>query len=211
MICVSVIEKSIPLIVDIANSSEMAEIRIDLCGLNLQTTNEVFSHIQKPTIATCRPDYCNDEQRTDLLKAAIEAGATYVDVEIESPETFKKQVMDFAKAHNCKNIISYHNYEKTPSSQELKTIVDDCFAQGADIAKIATMAQTKADSARVLSLYAEYSNIVALAMGAEGKITRIANLCLGSPFSFAAVSLEHISAQGQMTVQQMKTLRGILE
>ena len=211
MICVSVIEKSIPLIVDIANSAEMAEIRIDLCGLDLQTTTEVFSHIQKPTIATCRPDYCDDKQRTALLQAAIAAGATYVDVEIESSESFKKNIMAFAKEHNCKSIISYHNYEKTPSLQELKSIVDDCFAQGADIAKIATMAQTKADSARVLSLYAEYSNIVALAMGAEGKITRIANLCLGSPFSFAAVSLEHVSAQGQMTVEQMKTIRSIIE
>lgn len=211
MICVSIIEKSLAKIIQIANSAEMAEIRIDLCEMNEISVSEVFSKIQKPTIATCRPNYCDDTKRAMLLKTAISFGAKYVDVEIESSEIFKKEVMDFAKNHGCKCIISYHNYENTPELSELQSIVDTCFSQGANVAKIATTAKNTKDSARILSLYSKYSNLVALAMGNLGKITRIANLQLGSPFSFAAIDENHATAGGQMTVSQMQSLNEQLQ
>ena len=207
MICVSVIEKDISQIISVAHSAEMAEIRIDLCGLNVQSVADVFSQISVPTIATCRPEFCDDEKRAKLLKTAILSGATYVDVEIESQENFKKEIMNFAHENRSKCIISYHNYEETPTRQELQEIIDSCFSQGADIAKIATMARSKRDASRVLSLYETNDNIVALAMGEAGKISRVACLYLGSPFSFAAIDETHASANGQLTVEQMKNIR----
>ena len=206
MICVSVIEKEISQIISVAHSAEMAEIRIDLCGLDEKAVADVFSRITVPTIATCRPEFCDDEKRAKLLKTAILSGATYVDVEIESQENFKKEILNFAHEKGCKCIISYHNYEETPPRQKLQEIIDTCFSQGADIAKIATMARSKRDAARVLSLYESNDNIVALAMGEEGKISRIACLSLGSPFSFAAIDETHASANGQLTVAQMKEI-----
>ncbi|MBP5582399.1 MAG: type I 3-dehydroquinate dehydratase [Bacteroidales bacterium] len=207
MICVSVIEKEISQIISVAHSAEMAEIRIDLCGLDEKAVADVFSRITVPTIATCRPEFCDDEKRAKLLKTAILSGATYVDVEIESQENFKTEILNFAHEKGCKCIISYHNYKETPTKQELQEIIDTCFSQGADIAKIATMAQSKRDAARILSLYETNDNIVALAMGEEGKISRVACLPLGSPFSFAAIDETHASANGQLTVAQMKEIR----
>lgn len=209
MICVSIIEKDPAKIVEIANDSEMAEIRIDLCGLNASSVSEVFSKINKPTIATCRPNLVDDVTRESLLKTAIKSGAKYVDVEIESSFDFKKSLMDFAKSYGCQTIISYHNYEKTP--EDLQSIVDTCFSQGADIAKVATTANSEKDSARILALYAKYSNLVALAMGEKGQITRVANLCLGSPFSFASIDSEHISAAGQLAKSQMESILNVLK
>lgn len=206
MICVSVVEKNPESVVQIANSAEMAEIRIDLCELDENTVKSVFSNISHPTIATCRPDYCNDEQRSLLLKTAILSGACYVDVEIESATEFKNDIISFAHEHGCKVIISYHNYENTPSIEELRNIIDTCFSQKADIAKVATTALSQRDSAVVLSLYAEYENLVALAMGENGKISRIANVCLGSPFTFVAIDKQHCSAAGQLTAAQMQTI-----
>ena len=210
MICVSVIEKDISKIISVAHSAEMAEIRIDLCGMDEKAVADVFSQITVPTIATCRPEFCDDEKRAKLLKTAILSGATYVDVEIESQENFKKEILNFAHEKGCKCIISYHNYEETPPRQKLQEIIDTCFSQGADVAKIATMARSKRDAARVLSLYESNDNIVALAMGEEGKISRVACLYLGSPFSFAAIDETHASANGQLTVAQMKELRHCL-
>ena len=210
MICVSVIEKEIAKIISVAHSAEMAEIRIDLCGLDEKSVADVFSQISVPTIATCRPEFCNDVKRAKLLKTAILSGATYVDVEIESQENFKKELLNFAHEKGSKCIISYHNYEETPPRQKLQEIIDTCFLQGADVAKIATMARSKRDAARVLSLYESNDNIVALAMGEEGKISRVACLYLGSPFSFAAIDETHASANGQLTVAQMKELRHCL-
>ncbi|MBO7054604.1 MAG: type I 3-dehydroquinate dehydratase [Bacteroidales bacterium] len=210
MICVSVIEKDISKIISVAHSAEMAEIRIDLCGMDEKAVADVFSQITVPTIATCRPEFCDDVKRAKLLKTAILSGATYVDVEIESQENFKKEILNFAHEKGCKCIISYHNYEETPPRQKLQEIIDTCFSQGADVAKIATMARSKRDAARVLSLYESNDNIVALAMGEEGKISRVACLYLGSPFSFAAIDETHASANGQLTVAQMKELRHCL-
>lgn len=210
MICVSIAEQHIETILSIANSAEMVEIRIDLCHLNEETTAQVFSQIHVPTIATCRPQYCDYAKRAVLLKTAIRSGAKYVDVEIESDAAFKNDVLAFAKEHSCTSIISYHNYENTPSREELHAIVAECFSQGASIAKVATTALSMNDSARVLSLYDEFSDIVALAMGAQGKITRVANLYLGSPFSFAAIDKEHITAEGQFTKDQMQSILGTL-
>lgn len=210
MICVSVIEKDISKIISVAHSAEMAEIRIDLCGMDEKAVADVFSQITVPTIATCRPEFCDDVKRAKLLKTAILSGATYVDVEIESQENFKNEILNFAHKKGCKCIISYHNYEETPPRQKLQEIIDTCFSQGADVAKIATMARSKRDAARVLSLYESNDNIVALAMGEEGKISRVACLYLGSPFSFAAIDETHASANGQLTVAQMKELRHCL-
>ncbi len=211
MICVSIAEQNIEKLVSTANSAEMVEIRIDLCHLNEETTAQVFSQVHVPAIATCRPEYCDNAKRAVLLKTAIKSGAKYVDVEIESDGAFKNGVLAFAKEHSCNGIISYHNYKNTPSREELHAIVSECFSQGATIAKIATTAFSMNDSARVLSLYDEFPDIVALAMGKYGKITRVANLYLGSPFSFAAIDNEHITADGQFTKDEMQFIVGMLE
>lgn len=211
MICVSVTEKNPATLLSVANSCEMAEIRIDLCCLDEVSVEQIFSKLTVPAIATCRPQYCEDGRRALLLKKAIVTGAKFVDVEIESEVAFKSDVIACAKEHDCKVIVSYHNYENTPSHDELCGIVAECYSQGADIAKVATTAVTQADCANVLSLYGQNKPLVALAMGTIGRITRVANLFLGSPFSFAAIDEAHATAGGQLTVEQMKICRQMLK
>lgn len=211
MICVSVTEQNQAKLLSVANSCEMAEIRIDLCQLDEISVGQVFSALTVPAIATCRPQYCDDVRRVVLLKKAIVAGAKFVDVEIESAESFKTEVIACAREHACKVIVSYHNYDNTPSHSELCDIVNECYSQGADIAKVATTAITQTDCANVLSLYQQNKPLVALAMGTIGRITRVANLLLGSPFSFAAIDEAHATAGGQLTVDQMKQCRQILQ
>lgn len=51
-------------------------------------------------------------------------------------------------------IVSSHNYESTPSSEELGNLVARIQATGADIVKIATTATDITDSARIFQLLA---------------------------------------------------------
>ena len=204
MICISIPEKNIETCLSLISKADMAEIRIDLAEFTAENVAYVFSKATKPLIATCRPEIVTDSRRVELLKNAITHGAAYVDIEIEASSEIKKELITCAKAHDCKVIISYHNFENTPSIKELVAIIDTCFDEGADIAKIATTAQNSSDSARILGLYAQYSSLVALAMGEEGKITRVANLYLGAPFTFAAISEKQKTAPGQITIDQMK-------
>jgi 3-dehydroquinate dehydratase type I len=207
MICISIPEKNSEACLALIKTADMAEIRIDMAEFDESTVRSVFSKAGKPLIATCRPELVENTKRIALLKAAIEAGATYIDIEIEASNEIKQELIQHAKSYDCKIIISYHNYENTPNTNELHAIIDSCFEAGADIAKIATTAQNSSDSARILGLYAQYTSLVALAMGEAGKITRVANTFLGSPFTFAAISEKQKTAPGQLTVAELKVFQ----
>ena len=149
------------------------------------------------------------EEQKLLLSTAISNGADYVDLDLNDDAGLKKEIIALAEEHNCKVIISYHNYEETPDKEELLKIIDTCYAEGADIAKIATTANSLHDSARILGLYETDKPLAALAMGEKGKITRVSILGLGSLFSFAAVSEETKTAPGQLTVDEMSVFLNI--
>lgn len=220
MICISIQEKNIEKCLGIIESSEMAEIRIDIAGFDESEVRLIFSTSNKPLIATCRPGEVNDPTRLKLLKAAIDAGADYIDVEIDADENVRTDLIEHAKSNNCKVIVSYHNYVNTPGSEELHSIFNTCINAGADIVKIATTAIAISDCARILSLYEFYElykhehssakELVALAMGETGKITRVANLYLGSPFTFAAFSEDQKTAAGQLTASEINFIKTII-
>lgn len=184
--------------------SEMAEIRIDLLDLSDKEIAEVFGN-HSNLIATCRPDSVGITEQKRVLTLAINSGAALVDIELEAAESLKKEMIAVAKAKGCRVIISYHNYEQTPSTQILQEIVNQIFAKGADIAKIATMTNSAADAARIMGLYENNRSLVALAMGENGIISRVAATLLGAPFTFAAPNGK-ATAPGQLDVNAMKTI-----
>jgi hypothetical protein len=93
--------------------------------------------------------------RKELLVQGITGGASHVDIEVEAPAEWKEELIALAKKHNVKAIVSHHNYECTPPTTELLRIVEQCFADGADIAKVAVAAKTVSDAARVLGLHGD--------------------------------------------------------
>ena len=159
-----------------------------------------------PKIATCRdldPERGFSERRRRVLEAMIEAGAEFVDVEIEAPAEYKRKVIECAKkqtkaGQKCTVVVSYHNYEVTPNAAELAKLVDECYACGGEVAKVAVAVHSERDAARVLALYDTDRPIVALGMGEAGKITRLASLRLGAPFSFVALAEASRTAPGQL-------------
>jgi len=210
MICISISEPSLDKILEFIGKAEMAEIRLDLMDLSDLEIEKIFSQPVK-LIATCRQGKFNDEERKKKLIKAIQSGASYVDIEIESNDDFKKEIKKIAKSHKCKLIISFHDFDKTPSTEELNKIVDDCFSEGADIAKIACKANTENDAVRILSLYVHHKNLVALGMGEKGMITRVASLLLGAPFSFASIGTGKETASGQIEFEDMKKIMNKLQ
>ena len=205
MICVAISEPSLDKILVLLRNVEMAEIRLDMMDLSDKEI-EIVSSQPVHLIATCRLGKFNDRERKKKLIKAIESGAAFVDIEIETSDDFKNEIKKVAKAHQCKIIISFHDFDKTPSDEDLNKIVEDCFAAGADIAKIACKANTEEDAERILSLYVKYKNLVALGMGEKGMNTRIASLLLGAPFSFASIGAGKETAPGQIELEEMKKI-----
>ncbi len=205
MICIAISDNQIEHCISALDSAEMAEIRLDLTDFHPREINRIFSH-STPTIATCRPDKKGTQIQLERLTAAIEAGAAYVDVEVEAERGHLEKIVSFARKQGCKVIISYHNFEKTPGLKELYNIMDQCYILGADIAKIVTLSNSQADNARLLSLYSNNRPLVALGMGDYGKITRIVAPFLGAEFTFAAMDDGKVTAPGQIEYSKMKEI-----
>jgi 3-dehydroquinate dehydratase-1 len=183
----------------------MAELRFDKIQPQADEIKKLLN-FNIPIIATCRNQKYNDSQRFEILKTAVENGAAYVDIEIESTEEYRKKLTETARKNACKIIISYHNFEETPAIAELKNIVAQAKRHDADLLKIVTTAQNCKDVARILSLYQIEKNIIAFAMGELGKNSRIESFKLGAPFIYAAFEEGSESATGQMTKQQVEKI-----
>lgn len=185
---------------------EMAEARLEsISGLGESGVRRIFSS-NKNLIATCRAGKLKDDERRKLLLAAVAAGAAYVDVEVDAPDDYKAEIVKAARARKCKVIVSFHDYQKTPVREELMQIVKWCFDSGADIAKIACKANSGRDAARLVGLMDSEKPVIAIGMGEQGRITRVAALLLGSPFTFASVSKGKETAEGQLDSETTRKL-----
>lgn len=148
------------------------------------------------------------------LITAIHAGAAFVDLEIEAPPMMSKRLRRETRENGTVFVRSYHDYKGTDSIEALKALTEKCFAIGADIAKIVTMAapctgdNQSPDVDRVLSLYDHFdpAKLIAFAMGDAGKTSRIQCLAKGSPFTYASLNEEDTAAPGQMTTREMRDI-----
>ena len=208
-ICVSLGGMPFATCMRFASMFPLVEIRLDLLKLDPRKI-ELLAMQCRQWIATCRPENLNNYERTVLLSASIRSGATYVDIEYESDLVYRQQLIELARQLRCKVIISYHHFDLTPDIDTLNQIIEQAKNMGADLVKLAVTANSPADCAKIMSLYAKHSNLIAFAMGEAGKITRIAALFLGAEFTFASADEEHLTAPGQLTASQMEDVFSVL-
>ncbi len=202
MICTSIQNKNLDSILEILDNPaiEMAEIRLDSCELSLDEIDYLFSEAEQALIATYR---LSDKSMSNIAEAklvkAIQAGAYYVDLDIDSPAMMSKRIRREAFECGTNLIRSYHNYESCDSSTSLEAIIDKCIHLGADIVKIVCKANSLADCERLMSLYDKKREkaLVAFCMGEIGKESRIDCLKKGSPFSYASLNDMDKTADGQ--------------
>jgi len=209
MICTSIAEEGLDACMKALESAEFAEIRLDRTKLSKEEVVQLFS-TSKKLIATYR-EGDNKETRKRVLLLAIDSGASMVDIELESPDEYRKEIIERAREKNCEVIVSYHNYEKTPSRAELEAIIEQCFDKGADIAKIACKANSKGDSARLLGLLDGEKRLVVIGMEEAGRITRIAGPLLGSEIAFVSADSGKETAKGQLGREKMEKILEVLK
>ena len=156
------------------------------------------------TLATCRPGTRSDAECGEVLLRALAAGATLVDVDRSTPPGVLKAVRDEAKRLGRGLVVSHHDFGGTPTGPALRGLVDDCFAKGADVAKLACLAATPDDNRRVLALYdGEARPLVAFCMGEVGRPSRMQALARGAPFMYGSAGPGCETAPGQLEVLEM--------
>lgn len=196
MICTTIQNRTAEQIIGALDHCEMAEIRLDRCSLSAKEIEDVFTS-DVPLVATCRisevmayEPSLQDPSLTDQsrevkamqiaerrLVKAVEAGARYVDVEIEAPKHMSKRVRQTAHENGTVFIRSYHDFEGTDSVPALKALVEKCRYHGADMVKLVTTAKCAEDAERVMSLYewsrSEGIDLIAFCMGDAGRESRL--------------------------------------
>ena len=225
MICTTIQNKTAEQILEALEHCEMAEIRLDRCELSARETEDVFTS-DVPLVATCRisevaqndpslqnlPDSAREIKAMQIaekrLVRAIEAGARYVDVEIEAQKQMSKRVRSAAHENGTIFIRSYHDFEGTDSYEALKALVEKCKYHGADIVKIVTTAHSAEDVDKVMALYewaqSENIDLIAFCMGETGKESRLECLKHGAPYTYAALSAAEAAAPGQWPADEMR-------
>lgn len=210
MICVSLADIDAEECIAILQDTEFAEIRIDRIEANIEDIKRIFSSHPR-LIATYRPGKAEDHKREQILKTAVEAGAAYVDIEIEADPGYKNRIIEKARDKSCRVIFSYHNFEKTPEESELRQIIDSSFESGADAVKIACRINTKKDNIRLLKLLEDKRPLVVVGLGEEGKISRAAAPLLGGLFTYASAGKGRETADGQMDKKTLEQIYRLLK
>ncbi|MDP2729928.1 MAG: type I 3-dehydroquinate dehydratase [Dehalococcoidales bacterium] len=212
-ICATIVNNDPEAISRVEALVDLFEVRIDLIGDGWQ---ELAKRLEKPWIATNRTVEeggkwaGNEARRIEGLLQAVELGAALVDVEFRTKNL--KNIVPLVKKR-VKCILSFHDVEKTPSLDEMKEIVERQLKSGADICKVVTTAKEFEDNLAVLQLISEFpgDKILAFAMGPVGQVSRVLCPLVGGDFTYGSIEKGRESAPGQITVQELIKIYGMMK
>jgi len=196
------------------DGADLLELRIDC--FKRQDTDYIRKIIKDvrteklPVIATIRSEAesgrrnLKDAERLRIFKAIMPL-VDAVDIELSSKKILKDVIKE---AHRFKKraIVSYHDFRNTPAEGQLNAIIKNSRNAGGDIVKIATFAKDKRDIIRLATLTASHGNIIIIAMGRLGIVSRLFFPMLGSLLTYCSVTKS--SAPGQI---RLKTTAKLLK
>lgn len=148
-----------------------------------------------------------EEERVQLIEKCITANPDMVDLELSMNRRALRRLISLCKERGVLSVVSYHDFEGTPSWRVLRGKASSAFREGGDIAKVVTMARSVSDNLQVLRLASLYpQRVVSFCMGGLGVLSRVLCTFFGSPFTYA--SLDTPLAPGQLDI---KTMRRVYE
>ncbi|OMD49193.1 3-dehydroquinate dehydratase [Paenibacillus borealis] len=193
---------------------------------NIEAVTEILEMIQAilpdlPLIFTFRSAREGGERQIAtedyirLNKAAAASGfVDIIDVELFNEEADVQALI--AAAHDCGVfvIVSNHDFQGTPSEEEIVSRLRKAQELGGDLPKIAVMPCSAADvltllaaTNRMQELYADRP-IITMSMAGEGVISRLAGEIFGSALTFGAAHKP--SAPGQVAVAELRKVLELL-
>ena len=194
--------------------ADILELRVDMldsCYHNGKKVSSIIRQLKKevrlPVILTIRSSKeggmtkITDSKRLDIFREAI-SETDLVDIEINS-DLINSKVIELAKTQNKKIILSYHNFEKTPTLPYLKNQAEKACDLGCDILKIAVTANNTEDVRRLLNFCSgwEKTKISVMSMGHLGVASRLAGFLFGSCLTYGFI--DKPVACGQLSVKDL--------
>jgi 3-dehydroquinate dehydratase-1 len=169
-----------------------------------------------PAILTCRGHWeggikeVSESAKDAVYDTAIKEGlVNFVDKELSYGEPKLRALKERANAKGISLIISYHNFERTPSKEFIYSQLARQIHCGADVAKAALMPRSEEDVLRLLSATLAVRRdfpdapMITMSMGPIGMHSRVIGGFYGSDLTFAVGSAA--SAPGQIPAARMRS------
>lgn len=221
-ICVSIgretIDDALAIADAVAAEADVLEIRLDC--LALPAVSPFLTLLRKPLLFTNRPVWeggkfaGGEEERMGALLEAVAENCGYVDLELLAPDDSHQKMGEALQQSSTKLILSWHNFQDTPTREELVGRMAMMQDKGADIGKIVTTAHSHQDVLRVLQLQevAEQLSfpLIAFCMGRPGVVSRVATCDLGGYMTYCAVNEKEATAPGQLSVNTLREIYALM-
>jgi 3-dehydroquinate dehydratase/shikimate dehydrogenase len=138
-----------------------------------------------------------------ILSDAATAGCQIVDLEVESAEQAKPAQIAKIRATGAALLISFHDFTRT---RGLEQVADRIERFKPEYVKVVSTARSLTDNLAVLRLIEDRSlstNVVGIAMGEEGILSRVLGPRAGAAFTFASPTDGVETAAGQMAARTL--------
>jgi 3-dehydroquinate dehydratase-1 len=182
------------------------------CGATdiVDELEEKVSRLRAPLIVTARhpqeggASKLNLRQRSDLLSRFL-PHARYIDIELRSAADLDS-LSKLARKKNVRRIISFHDLKTTPDLRGLQVKARRAKSLGADVFKVATRTDTRAQLARLLDFITKKDldlAVSAMGIGKLGAISRVLLAYRGSALVYGSVAAAG-DIEGQMSLEQLR-------
>lgn len=146
--------------------------------------------------------------------ALVRAGVVdLIDLELMRDRAVVTSVIDAAHAAGVAVVASNHDFDATPSHDEIVARLLEMERLGADVLKLAAMPRDPADVLTLLSATHEVRSrsdrpLITMSMGDLGVVSRLAGGVFGSAATFGMVG--QASAPGQVEVAELRRALGLV-
>lgn len=182
-------------------------------SVDLAAALEAFKGgIDLPVVLTCRPERQGghfpgtEEQRIDVLRAAIESGVSWVDLEIDIEAKTRVELMSMADG-KTRVIASTHSAEEPESATEIVSDIEDLASSG-EIIKVCYRTSGRNSGLKLFeaawNLRDSELKTAIMGIGAGGDWTRIHGPLLHQDLVYSTMETgSHLSSQGRINASDL--------
>ena len=188
----------------------MLELRVDALAGHLGDVRRMLAKGRIPVLLTVRHPAEGGignlpvDRRRELFREFLPS-ATLMDVELRSVAALRVEIAA-AREKGIGIVVSDHHFRRTPTLAEMRERRRRAFRAGADIFKLACLADSAAAVARLLDFASENKAgpVAVMGMGKLGQVSRLVLACAGSVLNYGY--LDKPNAPGQWEAWELKDL-----
>ena len=205
--CISgpTMKKALLQIMEANKKANFIELRLDL--IKAFNAEKLFNKAQKPVIMTMKG---KSENAFQSIKTLLDLKPDFIDIDLSLGKEKIRKLMQ--KNKHSKVIISFHDFNKTPSLKKLEKIQQEMLELNPDVMKIISAAKNKKDNEKIIRFLAgsrHKKKLICFCMGSKGIITRRISATLG--FDLFYTSTGKKTAEGQILLEEARKLKEMIQ